>query len=800
MLFKNRVYSCSYLVGLMLGALPALAQQAPDAGGAGVESAATGTLQLQEVVVTAQKVATPAEKTPISMEVYSAQDVLKEGITNLQDLATLDTSLQFNTDGGSGWLTIRGVSSHDDTEIGSPAVPVVVDNFTSDRSWSVNNTMFDIERIEVLRGPQGTLFGRSSTGGLLNIVPNKPGKQFVAGGSIAYGNYAALNTLGVLNMPLSDTVQLRLSLSTDYHEGYHGRLQTNDFTAPASERADDQNAHMGRFQIAFEPWDHFYGRLSFEFMQINDIGNAQHVIPFNFLPLPGGQPCNFIINAGGNSPACSADDISHNKPALGNPADFPMYGRTYTNVNSKWLRGEFSYDALPGGLTLTYLGGYALQEFRHLNPGGTGNPQFSSSPDGFFPTRQFNMDEEPHTQNHELRLTSAPGQRLSWQTGLYYFWEDNNLHDFGSVDPSGSDPNTLVNLNAFLSGAGLPTLPSTQYLNFIFPSVLQTDKALYAQGSYKITDTGTLSAGVRYSRDDVVRTGVFNLLWLGFVIPQGGSASSDKMTYHLGYDWNPTDHNLVYAKADTGYKPGGFDTCSQYNPENVTTGELGTKNRMLNGRLQFDIAGYYTAYRDQQVTQFTNSCISGTHTTNAGSSNIYGLETNLTALAGPVGRFDFGLSLLHARFGTFLTPPVIGNPALVDCRKTVVTAQGTNCDLSGNYLSQSPDVTLSAAFEHEWNLAEQGTLDFRVEGKFTSKSYFDVFNYQDTEQPAYGVGNAYLDWAKGDWTISIYCRNFTNTVYFSNAFENSGNGTNEYDYEYNAPRTFGARVQMFLTK
>src|SRR5579871_6004504 len=155
----------------MLGALPALAQQAPEAGGA--ETAGAGTLQLQEVVVTAQKVAAPAEKTPISMEVYSAQDILKEGITNLQSLATLDTSLQFNTDGGAGWLTIRGVSSHDDTEIGSPAVPVVVDNFTSDRSWSVNNTMFDIERIEVLRGPQGTLFGRSSTGGLLNIVPNK---------------------------------------------------------------------------------------------------------------------------------------------------------------------------------------------------------------------------------------------------------------------------------------------------------------------------------------------------------------------------------------------------------------------------------------------------------------------------------------------------------------------------------------------------------------------------------------------------------------------------------------------------
>jgi iron complex outermembrane receptor protein len=721
----------------------------------------TGAGQLEEVVVTAEKREESAQKTPISMEVYTAQDLAQHDIVDMQSLANVDTSLNYTSGSGEGFLTLRGVSSSDTTEIGSPSVPVVVDDFSSNRSWSMQTSMFDLARVEVLRGPQGTLYGHSATGGIVNVVSQAPTNQFAAGGSVEVGNYSAVNSTGYLNIPFSDFLAIRAAVSDRKHDGYHG-VVIDDQDAPRGIHGDDEDSRGARLSALFTPTTDFRALLSFTRIEVSGVGEGVQSIPFIENPaIPG--------------------DIYHTKPALGNPESFPIYGLPFVDAKSDIMRWNLAQSNLPGNLTLSYLGGYGFEDWNKEGSGSTtlgflANPALGGGP--YLPTRQYNQDEEPHTQTHELRVNSSSDSAFTYQGGLYYFEERNDLFS-----------HTVY--------GGTP-VPSTE-LFFQFPEVRQTDKAVYAQASYAFDPANKVTAGARYSKDDVQRTGIFDLIFAGnTIIPETGYASSNRITWHGGYDLSLTDANLLYAKADSGYKPGGFSTCAPYAPEDVTTGEVGSKNRFENGRIQWNAAVFYDDYRNQQVAQFTASCPSGTQVTNAGSSRIYGVETDFTALAGDLGKVDFDLSYIHATFTSFLIPPTIGAAALPDCARTVTTTAGSNCDLSGNTLPRAPRLTVAAAYEYDWHLASEASLNLRLEGKYTTKQYFDSFNFQDTEQGSFGVLNAYLNYVSPRYTVGVWIRNIANENYLTDAAEATGGNSTEYQYTWAAPRTYGGRLEVRL--
>lgn len=726
----------------------------------------SGAATLEEVVVTAEKREESAQKTPISMEVYTATDLAQKDIVDMASLANVDTSLNYTSGSGEGFLTLRGVSSSDTTEIGSPSVPVVVDDFSSNRSWSMQTSMFDLQRIEVLRGPQGTLYGHSATGGIVNVVSQAPTSEFGAGASVEVGNYSAVNTTGFLNIPLSDVLDVRAAVSDRKHDGYRGTIV--DDNGPVGERADDEDSRGLRLSALFKPTDNFKALLSFTRIEVGGIGEAVQSIPFNYVGCPSYLDCP----AGG--------DIYHTKPDLGNKETFPVYGLPFVDAKSDILRWNFTQSNLPAGITVAYLGGYGLEEWNKEGSGSTtlgflANPALGGN--GYLPTRQYDQDEEPHTQTHEIRLTSSADGALTWQGGLYYFEERNTLFS-----------------HTVLAAA----VPTTE-LYFIFPEVRQTDEAVYGQASFAFNPDNKLTAGIRYNKDSLQRTGVFDLVFAGNAMTEEyGEASSNRITWHAGYDYSPTANNLLYAKADSGYKPGGFSTCSSYSPEDVTTGEIGSKNRFEDGRVQWNGAVFYDAYKNQQVAQFTAACTTGTEVTNAGSSKIYGLETDLTALAGDVGKVNLNLSYLHATFSSFLVPPTIGAAALDDCSKVVTNAAGSNCDLSGNTLPRSPRVTLSASFEHDFPMPQDGSLNFRIEGKYTTKQYFDSFNFEDTEQTSYAIANAYLNYVYSKYTVGLWVRNLTNEDYLTGAAEATGGNSQEYQYTWAAPRTYGARIEVAL--
>ena len=211
---------------LALGALvctPALAaDETPTAPAAGEPAG------LEEIVVTAEKRETTASKTAISMSVLSSEEIQAQGVRDISSLAQVDPTLQFDQSSSDATiLTIRGVSSRDTTEIGDPAVPVGIDGFFMDRTYAVGEATYDLQRVEVLRGPQGTLYGRNAIGGVVNFITNEPTKDYEGTASVTYGNYNQIDTTGAVNLPLSDTAQMRFSFGTYSHSGYVYSPQTD---------------------------------------------------------------------------------------------------------------------------------------------------------------------------------------------------------------------------------------------------------------------------------------------------------------------------------------------------------------------------------------------------------------------------------------------------------------------------------------------------------------------------------------------------------------------------------------------
>ena len=716
--------------------------------------------QLEEIVVTAQKRQESAQKTPISMNLYSAEELAQKGISDMQSLSAADTSLVFNRNGGQAILTLRGVSTSNVTEIGNPSVPVAVDNFVSNRAVALDSALYDIERIEVLRGPQGTLYGRSATGGMVNVITRKPTKQFEANANLELGNYNTVNAGGALNIPVSDRFQVRVAASSRKHDGF--RVNTFQLPGQVPDRGDDEDSQAGRVSLAFQPTDNFRGNLSYEILKMGGVGTVTQGVLF--VPDPSGN-----------------GDILHTRPNLGDAKAFKIYGMPFQRITDKVAKWEFAVDSLPGDLTLTYLGGYDKYEWHHATSSFS---FFDLAGQGFLPIRPFFQNEAPKTQNHEIRLTSNANQFFAWQAGLYYFKEKNHLLSSGIQDPGTSNAITL--------------------LEFIY-DVNTTSKAAFGQGSLNFNDQNKLTVGVRYSKDHLDRAGTFALPIFGVPpSPNGiGSYDSNKVTWHVGYDYSPTPTNLIYAKVDTGYKPGGFESCGRFNAENVTTGEVGTKNRFNQDRVQVNAAAFYNDYKDQQVTQFTATCPTGSVTTNAGKSKIYGIEAEFKALVDQVGAFDLGVTYLHATYKEFQVPPPNGNAALGSCARTVPILDsngvqvGTNCDLEGNTLPTSPKLTLSGGFQHDWAVSG-GNLNFRVEARYTSKQYFDPFNYGDQAQEAYTLTNAYVTYKRDNWQVGLFGRNLGDKDYLNYGVEQTTGGAHQYNYSYGAPRTYGMRFEISM--
>jgi iron complex outermembrane recepter protein len=688
---------------------------------------------LQEIVVTAQHKEENVQSTPIAMSVYTGDAVKENNIVDISGLSTFAPDVNFSMSEGSPIVTVRGVSSLDVTENGDPAVAINTDGFYVNRPYGLDASLYDIDRIEVLRGPQGTLNGRNAVGGAINIVTAKPTNTFAAYTSISYGNYNALNIQGMVNLPISDTVQFRAAFLSATHDGYR-----NNAPQPAADDADNKS---GRLELAFEPIENFRGLVTVQFTKQGGLGDSLQNIPYIY---------------------SSSGALEHNLPPGINPYTFPIATLPSLSLDDRLTRFNFTYDL--GSVMLTALGGFDHIEWHHASDESStvNNP----------PVQTFIQNEYPNTFNGELRAASKSDSPFQWQVGSFYFRENSHL----------------------VSYSGAPTADGTynEFFGFVY-ATRSRSAAGYAQASYLLTSDLKLTAGVRYTSDFKGETGYYGDLTVGpssGYAYQAGSTASSKTTYHLALDYNATSKNLLYAKVDTGYKAGGFNFGgAPYNPETVTSFEIGSKNRFLDDTLQWNIAAFDENDDAQQVATyaFLPNGLAEQLTENAGKSKIWGVETDLIYNVGYLGTLNATVDYLHARYLDFLSVADPSDP----------TAHG-NVQLAGNTPPQAPTLSAQVGLEHHWP-AFAGTVTGRIQSKIQSSSNFSFYNFPDTEQRGYTISDAFLSYAPAEgssaahWKVTAYIKNLENSAVFSTAQEDTY--AFAYTYQWFPPRTYGLRFE-----
>lgn len=739
---------------LITTALPAMAQTEPAPApttqpGAPAATAATGDQapadQLQDIIVTANRVESSAQKTATALTVYSGADLAAAGVTNVTNLQRIDPSVNIVSSTGAAYVAIRGIASTDVTEIGDPSVPIARDGFFTNRSFSIATSIYDLQRVEVLKGPQGTLFGRNSTGGLISLITRRPGKDLGGNFSLEAGNYKTVNAEAGIDIPLASWAQLRLSGVARRHDGYRELLGVGG-------RGDDDQTTSGRVTLAVQPFAGFDGMIQYQHDDINNVGDVAAIRP-----------------------------IATILPASFDEKQFVNYAPTFNRINGNRIRWEFSYDRLPLGLTLTYAGGYDSQQWRHAldASGNAANPV------------NFRQAENPDTWNHEVRLATPQGRAFSAQVGYFHFDESNSL-DSGLLQLSGQYAgqylvrfryNTKTSSDAVFGQASLRVTDTLKL----------TAGARYTWDKKDRTGTSQL-------RCDIAHIPAFLYPIIGClgnppILPGlgNGTLRQQRPTFLGGIDWTPTDRNLVYAKYSSGYKSGGFNSNGSapsvdYGPENVYSWEIGTKNRFADRKLQLNADIFYQNYKGYQASQASPVVSSGSGVFNIGSAKIYGAEAQFIALFG-AARLDLNGTYLHAQFDKN-----IGTVSSTD----PVTGAAVSRNVSGNDLPNAPRFALTGGLEYRFDFANGATLTPRVDGKYSTAYYYSVFNDADTRQTAYATGNAQLTYAPagGHLQISAFVRNFTDKAVFANATRNFTAIPSINTYQFQPPRTYGMRLSF----
>ncbi|MEQ1579756.1 MAG: TonB-dependent receptor [Steroidobacteraceae bacterium] len=715
---------------------------------------------LEEVVVTALRVESNVQKTPIAMEVLDSDALKDQGIVNVATLAAVSPSVNITGFGGGTVLTVRGVSSRDTTEIGDPAVVVSVDGFYQDRSYALGLSQYDLARMEILRGPQGTLYGRNATGGAINMFTVRPSKEAGGYAQADFGNYGAINAEGAINVPFGDRVQMRASFGSLYHDGY----RDGGFFG----KMDDANSRSGRLQFAFQPTENLDLWILAQHTKQTSLGNSANLRGYNVLPA---TTCNMV--AAGAVPARTGPCqlVNHSAiPELGDPQVYTKYYMSQLNLDDtvvKWnatLRTPIA--------TITYLGGYDRLDWDSYNPGATfPSPLNVATVQANFAT-VYNQTEKPRTTNHELRFQSVdPDARLTWQFGAFYFKNDNDLDSFNQRPNGTANPTPVIH---FIYDVGIKSL------------------AEMAQVAFKVTDDFKVTAGFRHNKDEKSRQGYFGgFQYLPPTQPLVISPGSDisKNTYHLGLDWQLNPDSLLYAKYGTGYKSGGFTDIAPYGPEEIKTYEVGSKNRFFNNQVQLNLSAYRSDYSGQQVQQIVQGG-GGLKIENAGETKLQGLEAELT-MSSDLGQLEFNLAYLDAEFTKF--DLAYGAPVFDVTRQAWASLATVNVDLSGNRPQQAPEWTIGAAVQRSFNVWD-GELTTRVQTKYQTEQFYTFFNRPDDMQKAYATINFLATYAPtgSPWQFQAYVNNLSNETVFSNAGPNDRSFV--YSYTYQAPRTYGGRV------
>ncbi|MBV9991163.1 MAG: TonB-dependent receptor [Alphaproteobacteria bacterium] len=745
--------------------------------------AGTAAAQIETVVVTAEKRTEDQQKVPIAITALDGRDLDQKGLTGFSELSAAVPSLRFGAGvtGGENVITMRGLGSQNTTPGGDSPVAYSVDGVYMQRTTSVDPEFYDISQIEALRGPQGTLYGRNSVGGSINVITNKPDDTFAAAFDALYGDYNARIARGWVTGPIVDDgnfqVLYRLTGVVSQHDGYSQNLSNSP---AANHDPNNQDYEMGRGQVLvkFNPdvsllltaggstdWSLASPNTAWWEQPNRYIGGASPITP--------GSACDFSTQAKYDAYKFCHEAREHARNIV------TMYSATLN-----WNMGSTLFTSVTGY--------------------GTSNVFQSSDGDGSDAPLAFGGKWllRQHQISEEARLASAPSDTdaLRWIAGLYYFWSD-NFEDFSYRDTGFND--------YFDPITGLPGIVDTfNYYNHGHTAT--RSYAPFGQIDYDLSKTSvgiplTVTVGARYSDDNKYGYSFLDYQ-LKYICPPPNHTcltyntpfdkSWAQWTGKFGLSYQMSDDLMLYASASRGYLAGGniVGLASLYNPESAWSYEAGFKSRFLDDRAQLNVSAYHEEIKGLQVF-IQSSTQSGINNVD-GLTQVNGLETEFTFVPSADWKLNATLTLTSAHYGEYLT---VDNRFGAPPPGCTFGPLGNECNYKGNDLNQTPPYSLDLGLQYTFHTSF-GTLTPRVDTYLSGDVQFLPDNYFTSTQKAYSKTDVDLSWVSpsGKFTGDVFVRNIEDNAVISNDGLQSitlGQQVIEPDnFVYYPPRTFGVRL------
>ncbi|MGI9206137.1 MAG: TonB-dependent receptor [Woeseiaceae bacterium] len=691
---------------------------------------------IEEIVVTARKREENLQDTPMSVSAFTGESLELRGIDAIDKLQNVTPNLTFlNTSpfiagGNAATMFLRGIGQPDFQPTTEPGVGIYVDGVYYGRTVGSVLNLMDFARVEVLRGPQGTLFGRNTIGGAINITTKRPTDELVMEAALTAGKYNRFDVKGTLSGPLADNLSGRLTVAKFKQDGFI-------FHETTGQDFGDKDELAARGALSWLPSANVAVNFTADYSTSsingspNTNGGTVFLDPGQFPPTGNFAYTHNVFlgmftgcdgtpgNPGGSldNPNCFNDQWRGRRAGEGPSfADMDTYG---VNVTVDWNIHE--------GLALkTILSRRRVDA--HVNSDKDHSPHLITS------SLEDIVDQTQISTEFQL-LGDSFDDRLNWIVGLYYFQED------------GITDNPVIFQPVSLRSGGSFDHDST---------------ALFAQGTYDISDQLHLTAGVRYTQENK------NFLPMQFITenrtPNPGFApgtrtlpevnspleSNDSSPHlSLSYDWN--EELMTYLSYSEGFKGGGHhqrvfppiipsqggcdpatpvDCIPTFRPEFVTSYELGFKFVGFDGRIRLNAAAFYSDYSDLQITVATTLA---PILKNAGSATIRGFEIEGSWVPADSWLIEWAVGQLDTSYDS--VDPATG--------------------LSGNEaFAWTPDWTISASVVKEFSLpGDLGTIVPRVDWSYRDKTWFDALNPLDTFQDSYGVTNANIVWENTDGRI-----------------------------------------------
>jgi iron complex outermembrane receptor protein len=732
-------------VALAMSHAPATVVLAQDASGA------TATGGLEEIVVTARKREENLQTTPISITAFTAESLAEQGIETLVDLGQHVANLSMISGQGGGstqtQISIRGVGQSDFILTSDQSVGLYIDGVYFPRSIGAALDLIDVERIEVLRGPQGTLFGRNTTAGAVQIISEGPRDQFGGKAELTTGSFDRLDFKGSLNVPLGEKVASRLSVASLNQDGYGQRFYDGT-------DGSDTDVLAGRLNLRANFTDALQGDLIVDYSRKRGHGGLETLVGIDPTD-PNLAFYNFFLTSQGLPPADEryiTDDPNDSWGGSRNRDDNDIWGAAAT---VEW-RGEAA--------TLKSITAYREMEV-------ASGYDFDATP---YPLAEQNLNLEQDQVSQEFQLSGvALGDRLDWIVGAFWFREQaQDTQDVPFYQPVIAQPD-----GSFVRVPG----------GFSFTSFIDQETESYAgygQGTYRLTDAWSATAGLRYTHEEKT---LASSLTGAFTRPPGEVSDSwDDWSPRIGLEYRTSDRSMAYVSASRGFRSGGFNGRNtspnppqSYDPETIWAYELGYKTETDDRRVRFNSAVFYYDYSDFQgltLDSFTGITIT---VGNIAKVEMYGAEFEIAAKPTDALKLSLAAGYTHH-----------------DIKEVSPGAQITI--RPDTKLINAPEWTANVAADYDLPIGEAGKVTLHADYSWKSDVEFFLPNYPDEGQDGFGLVNARIGYAPNDsnWSVEVFGTNLADEEYRIFAENGTPLGVPATTAIFGRPREWGARFRI----